>query len=98
MKTKARSKKKAQTTPASTPVKHEPPARPRRVKNKNEFRPEEVITTNGTMELDPGLLQMNSSRAIASGERSRMMSRKLFDTSRRARRNSSGTGLAGTKR
>jgi hypothetical protein len=65
MKTKARSKKKAQTTPASTPVKHEPPARPRRVKNKSEFRPEEVITTNGTMELDPGLLQMNSSRAIA---------------------------------
>ena len=63
MKTKARSKKK--TAPAPTPAKHEAPARPRRVKNKNEFRPEEVITTNGTMELDPGLLQMNSARAIA---------------------------------
>lgn len=39
--------------------------RPAPKKKSNEFRPKEVIKTNGAMDLDPGLLQMSSARAIA---------------------------------
>ena len=79
MKSKARSKKKS--TARTTTVKHAAPARPRRVKNKREFRPEEVITTTGTMELDPQLLQLNSARAIAmSIKRSADRSKDLKST------------------
>jgi Protein of unknown function (DUF3175) len=47
-------------------------------KKTNEYRPKEVIKTNGAMDLDPGLLQMTSARAIAKSlKRSADSSKRL---------------------
>ena len=40
------------------------PTSPTRAKN-TEYRPEDVIRTNGSMEIDPNLMHMKTARAIA---------------------------------
>jgi hypothetical protein len=66
--------KKTRTRTSSTRT------RPQTTK-KTEYRPKEVIKTNGAMDLDPGLLQMRSAREIAKSlKRSADTSKRLKNT------------------
>jgi len=60
-KTRAKSKTKMTTkTRVQTKV-----TRPAVATKSKEYRPEDLIRTNGSMEIDPGLMHMKTARAIA---------------------------------
>jgi hypothetical protein len=62
-KTKAKSKTKT-TTKTKTRVQAKV-TRPAVAAKSKEYRPEDLIRTNGSMEIDPGLMHMRTARAIA---------------------------------
>jgi Protein of unknown function (DUF3175) len=69
-KAKARARNRPSTTTTKLPPKRSPkappkPARGRTPKSAPGLETRELVTTNGVLQLDPHLLQMNSARSIA---------------------------------
>ncbi len=69
-KAKARARNQTTNTATKLPPKQTPKAptrdaRPRTPKNSPGLRTDELVTTNGVLQLDPHLLHMNSARSIA---------------------------------
>jgi hypothetical protein len=80
-KAKTKTKAKSQTRTRTKATRPAAAASAAAKAKSKEFRPQEVIKTNGSMVLEPGLLQMKTARAIAKSlKHSADTSKRLTNT------------------